>query len=91
MPTLDDDLESVLARRKKVKENIERLRGRQEQAQTNVAQIEQECRSKNVDPERIDEILQQLETKYKTLIEELDKDTQAAERALEPFVGGTNT
>jgi uncharacterized protein YfcZ (UPF0381/DUF406 family) len=86
---LDQDLEAVLARRKKVTEAVERLKGRKEQAEANLAQIEEECRAKKIDPEKIDDVIQQLEDKYKNLIEELDRDTQEAERALAPFVGGS--
>lgn len=89
MSDLDADLEAVLARRKKVAEALERLRGRKEQAEANLAQIEQECRDKKIDPEKIDEIIQQLEDKLRDLIQKLDKDTQEAEQALAPFVGGS--
>jgi chromosome segregation ATPase len=88
MSNLDQELEQVVQKRKRLRADIERLRGRKEQAEANLAQIEAECRSKNIDPEKIDQILEQLETKYRDLVEELKRDTDAAERALAPFVGG---
>jgi uncharacterized protein YfcZ (UPF0381/DUF406 family) len=91
MSNLDQELEAVLTRRKKVTEAVERLKGRKEQAQSNLEQIEEECRAKKIDPSKIDEVIQQLEDKYKNLIEELDRDTQEAERSLAPFVGGSST
>lgn len=86
---LDQELEAVLARRKKVTEALERLKGRKEQAQANLAQIEEECRAKKIDPGKMDEVIQQLEDKYEALVKELDQDTQKAEQAIAPFVGGS--
>lgn len=91
MSNLDQELEDVRRRRKKVAETLERLRGRKEQAETNLAAVEEECRAKNIDPEKIDEIIKQLEDKYRGIVEELKQDTEAAERALAPFVGGNET
>lgn len=88
MSNLDQELEDVRQRRKKVAETLERLRGRKEQAETNLAAVEEECRAKNIDPEKIDAIIQQLEDKYREIVEKLTEDTEAAEKALKPFVGG---
>jgi len=87
---LDQQLEDVIRRRKKVTETLERLRGRKEQAEANLAAVEEECRSKKIDPEKIDDIIQQLEGKYRDLVEELTKDIEEAERKVQPFVTGTN-
>jgi len=89
MSNLDQELEQVVQKRKRLRADIERLRGRKEQAEANLAQVEAECRSKNIEPDKIDEILEQLEGKYRALVDELKRDTDAAERALAPFVGGT--
>jgi chromosome segregation ATPase len=88
---LDQELEDVRQRRKKVAETLERLRGRKEQAEASLAAVEEECRAKNIDPEKIDDIIAQLEDKYRGIVEELKKDTEAAERALAPFVGGNES
>lgn len=90
MSNLDQQLEDVIRRRKKVTETLERLRGRKEQAEANLAAVEEECRSKKIDPEKIDDIIQQLEGKYRDLVEELTKDIEEAERKVQPFVTGTN-
>ena len=91
MSNLDQQLEDVIRRRKKVTDSIARLVGRKEQAQANLEAVEEECRSKNIDPEKIDDIIEQLESKYRTLVEDLTKDIEEAERKIEPFVTGTNT
>lgn len=88
---LDQELDQVVERRKKVAEALERLKGRKEQAEASLAAVEEECRSKNIDPDKIDDIIEQLEGKYREQIEQLKKDTEEAERALAPFVGGEAT
>ena len=90
MNNLDQQLEDVIRRRKKVAETLERLKGRKEQAQTSLEAVEEECRGKNIDPEKIDDIIEQLEGKYRDLVEELTKDLEDAERKIEPFVTGTS-
>jgi len=84
---LDQELDKVVERRKKVAEAIERLKGRKEQAETSLAAVEEECRAKNIDPDKIDDIIEQLEGRYREQIEKLKTDTEEAERALAPFVG----
>lgn len=91
MSNLDEQLEDVIKRRKKVTETLERLKGRKEQAQANLEAVEEECRAKNIDPEKIDDIIQQLEDKYRTIVEELTKDIAEAERKIEPYVTGTTS
>lgn len=91
MSNLDQQLEDVIRRRKKVAETLERLKGRKEQAQANLEAVEEECRAKNIDPEKIDDIIQQLEDKYRTIVEELTKDIAEAERKIEPYVTGTTS
>lgn len=88
MSNLDQELEAVTQRRKKVVAELERLRGRKEQAETNLAAVEEEIRGKGIEPSEIEDKLQQLETKYRGLVEELKKDVEEAERALAPFVKG---
>lgn len=89
MTNLDQELENVVRKRKQLQGELERLRGRKEQAEANLEAVEKEIRSKGIEPSEIDEKLRQLEEKYQTLVEELKKDTEAAERALAPFVGGS--
>ena len=91
MADLDQELEDALKRRKTVASEIERLKGRQEQASATLKALEDECRSKKIDPAKIDETLTQLEERYTTIVEELKRDTEEAEKALAPYVGGNGT
>jgi chromosome segregation ATPase len=91
MSDLDQELEQVLKRRKTVASEIERLKGRREQADATKQSLEDECRAKKIDPDKIEETLTKLEEKYSALVEELKRDTEAAEVALAPYVGGNGT
>ena len=91
MSNLDEQLEDVIRRRKRVTETLERLKGRKEQAQANLEAVEEECRAKNIDPEKIDDIIQQLEDKYRTIVEELTTDIAEAERKIKPYITGTTS
>lgn len=85
MSNLDEQLEDVIQRRKKVTETLERLKGRKEQAQANLEAVEEECRGRKIDPEKIDDIIEQLETKYRDLVQELTSDIEKAESMIEPY------
>jgi uncharacterized protein YfcZ (UPF0381/DUF406 family) len=92
MATLDQQLEETLQRRKRVAAELERLGGRREQAQATLTAVEEEIRAKKIEPSKIDEKLQQLEDKYRGLVEDLTRDVAEAERAIAPFVkGNVNT
>jgi len=91
MSDLDQELEEALKRRKTVAAEIERLKGRQEQAAASLKALEDECRGKKIDPAKIDETLTQLEERYSTIVEELKRDTEEAEKALAPYIGGNGT
>jgi chromosome segregation ATPase len=91
MSDLDQELEEALKRRKTVAAEIERLKGRQEQAAASLKSLEDECRAKKIDPAKIDETLTKLEERYSTIVEELKRDTEEAEKALAPYIGGNGT
>lgn len=90
MNTLDQKLEDVIQRRKKITETLDRLKGRQEQAQSNLEAVEEECRAKKIDPEKIEDIIKQLEAKYSKIVSELAQDVEEAEQKIEPYLTGNN-
>jgi len=87
MSDRDKELETLLQRRKTLASEIERLKGRQEQAAANLKALEEECRAKKIEPDKIDETLVQLEERYSVLVGELKRDTEEAEKALAPYLG----
>ena len=70
MPDLDEQLEAVIQRRKKLSETLERLRGRKEQAEENLQAVEAECREKNIDPDQI-AVIQETEQQERQLLEDI--------------------
>jgi predicted nucleic acid-binding Zn-ribbon protein len=88
MSNLDQRLDAIVQKRKKIRADVDRLKGRKEQAEANLRAVEEECRGKKIDPEKIDETIKQLESKYEKLVEDLEKDITEAEGALAPFVSG---
>lgn len=85
MPDLDARLSQAVTRRDTVAKEVQRLQGRLEAAKANRTAVEDECRSKGVDPENIDATIKGLEDKYREMVENLERDVAAAEAALAPF------
>ena len=90
MEDLDQRLEAATKRRETLAAETRRLEGKLEAAETALRTVEEECRTKNIDPTKIDEVIEQLRSKYQTLVEQLEKDVAAADRALAPFLKETN-
>jgi len=73
-------LNTLIARRNQLAQEIERLLGRRDQAQKNLAETESESRSKGIDPDKIDQILKELLDRYHKRVPELEaKLAQCAE------------
>lgn len=85
---LDQRLDQAVKESKKLQTAIERLQGRKEQAEANLKAIQEECEAKKINPEKIDETIDQLTKKYESLIEDIEKQVEEAQEALAPFVGG---
>jgi transcriptional regulator NrdR family protein len=91
MSDLDQRLEAAVQKRKKLASDMERLRGRKEQAESNLAAIKEECLEKNINPEKIDDTLEKFTEKYAVLVQDIEKQTEEAEKSLAPYVGGNGT
>ncbi len=78
-------LQSAVKTRDALASKVERLRGRLEEAQTNLAAVEQTCRDKNIDPDRIDEAIEKLKGRYDAAVTKLTTDLSSVEEALTPF------
>jgi len=83
---LDVRLENAGRRRDVVADDVKRLEGRLEAARQALADAERECRDRNIDPDKIDDHLAKLETRYADLVSGLERDVAAAESALSPFL-----
>lgn len=80
-------LQAATKRRSEIVSKVERLKGRLEEAETNLAAVEDECRAKKIEPEQIDEAISKLETRFNKEMKTLQTAMESAETALTPFEG----
>lgn len=79
-------LDALVARRDAAKEQVQRIKGLLEAAKKEQAAVEEECRKKNIDPAKLDTVIEQLESRYSQTVQELTAQITKAEKALTPFV-----
>lgn len=91
MTNLDTRLEKAIKKRASLSKEVDRLIGRQEEAEKNLQAVEEECRAKKFEPEQIDQVIEQLETLYASQVEELEKEIAESEQKLAPYLGDNNT
>jgi len=83
-------LQDATRKRTDLVAKVERLKGRLEEAETNLAAVEDECRAKKIEPSQIDEAIAKLETRFEKEMKTLQAAMTKAESALEPFENGAN-
>jgi len=84
--TTGQDLTALVQRRDTLRENIQRVRGRLDSARQELADTEAECRSKKVDPDKIDTVITQLEQRLETEVTDLSARLEQAEIQVAPFL-----
>lgn len=73
-------LNLLIQKRNQLAQDLDRLIGRREQAQKTLAEIEAESRARNIDPNRIEQTIQELWNRYQTMVPELEaKITRCAD------------
>ena len=87
MSDLDQRLETALKKRSQVDSNVQRIKGRLEAAQKALSEVEAECREKNVDPEKLSDVIAKLQARYEQEVVSLETQVQQAEQALTPYLG----
>lgn len=83
-------LEKAVQKRDEIARQKERLLGRLEEARKRRAALEEQCREKNVDPDKLSETIDRLTKKYKSTVDEICEKVQAAEEELRPFLEKLN-
>jgi chromosome segregation ATPase len=86
---LDKRLEAATRKRDALAAERQKIEGRLEASKASLAAVEEECRSKGVDPDQIDAAIAKLEAKYAGLVEQLEREVEAADAALAPFMRET--
>jgi predicted nuclease with TOPRIM domain len=82
---LSERLTKATKRREDCAAKKQRIQGLYEAAQTNLAGVEDEIRLKKIEPDQLADAKAKLETRYETLIAQIEKEVEAAEQALAPF------
>lgn len=80
-------LDDLIKRRDAAKDVLQRTQGRLDSARADVKSIEDECRSKGVDPAKLAATIQQLEARYDQAVADLEQKIQKVEQQIAPFVG----
>lgn len=80
-----DELETLIQKRQRVRNEIQRLEGRLEGARQSKVEVEGECRNRGVDPDKLDEIIDKLEVRYKNLVREIAEETEQAAQDLAQY------
>ncbi len=78
-------LDAGVKKRDELAQKIQRILGRIEEAERSLAVLHEECKAKNIDPNRIDEVIAKLEKSLADSITQLETQLSDAEKALEPF------
>jgi len=79
-------LDALLQRRDKLKENVQRVKGRLDSARQDVAACEAECLSRKIPPEKLGDAITQLEQRFDTTIEEVSRKISIGEQAVKPYL-----
>ena len=80
------DLTDLVQRRDNLRANTQRIQGRLESAQTELATVESECRAKKIDPATIDTVISQLEGRLVSEKQSLSEQIEAAEAQIKPYL-----
>lgn len=83
-------LNQLIQKRNQVAQDLERMLGRREQAQKTLAELEAECRAKNIDPDRIEQTIQELRNRLQLLVPELEEKIARCAEALAHYTATVN-
>ncbi|MDB4278188.1 hypothetical protein N9917_01160 [Deltaproteobacteria bacterium] len=86
MEDLDNRLETATKRRDTLSGAVQRIEGKLESARKTKTTLEETCRSKGVEPDQIETVIQQLTTRYETAVAQIETDIKAADKALAPYL-----
>lgn len=87
MSEIDKKLEEAVKDRQKLAEEIQRIQGKKEAAEANLAAAEEACRSRKVEPDQLDATIEKLKTTYEQAVEKITAEIETAREKLAPFLG----
>lgn len=83
-------LAEAQARRDKIQRDVDRLRGRLDSAKAEKEKVEQECRDRKIDPDKLPEIRASLEEAFDKSLDTFEAELSKAEKEVQPFLETTN-
>lgn len=86
MSDLDGKLQELVNKRDSLAEHLRRLEGRRESAEKALEAVRKECRDLKVDPDQLDSLISTLESKYSSMVAELEEKITQSETALSPYL-----
>jgi chromosome segregation ATPase len=81
----DQRLDEALDKLSTAETELAELRGKLVSARESLANVEQECRDKGVEPDKLDTTVASLETRYRELVETLEQEVETLTTALAPY------
>jgi predicted nuclease with TOPRIM domain len=89
MEDIQRRLDAALRRRETLQAETRRLEGKLEAAEAALKSVEEECRSKGVPPEDIDNYILKLTQKFEANVKQFELDLDIAEQQIAPFLRET--
>jgi len=81
-------LTDAISRRDRASTTVQRLQGRLQAAQDDVATVEEECVERGVPPAKLDAAIKQLEGRHDKALTAFETEIAEAEGKLAPFIQG---
>ena len=86
MDEIQRRLDAATKRRNEIESLVKKAEGRLEVAKQNLQRLEDECRTKGVEPDQLSLAIQKLEDKARQLLAQFESEVQKAETTLEPYL-----
>ena len=79
-------IDAAVKRRDDLAVRHQRLLGRLEESERALEAVREECRSKNLDPDSLDDTISKLEIAIETSLRQFESKLDDAEKALKPYL-----
>jgi chromosome segregation ATPase len=79
-------IDAAAKRRDELTTRHQRLLGRLEESERALESVREECRSKNLDPDVLDDTISRLEAAIETSLSQFETKLDSAEKALKPYL-----
>ena len=84
--TRQAELDKLIQRRDRLRDNVQRISGRLDAARQEVTNVKAECEQRKVPPEKLEETIQKLDERFKELGTEIKEQIEKAEASVAPYL-----